>query len=172
MCSDDRRGAGVIAGRAEPGDDQASPRFIEQSRSSTARRSSVPCFFVAMAHLLQSLNPMRRWPSSTATGRFELNVSQRRRIDHIANVFGAIGALDDDPGMLEHRLGALAHRHLPGIELAPFAAHGHDISSGKRHSCGTRQHVDAVADAGRLHQQRAALAAEPAAGSMRRLPPP
>ena len=41
------------------------------------------------------------------------------------------------------------------------------MSSGKRQICAQRQHVDAVADAADLHQQHAALAAEPGAGGER-----
>ena len=41
------------------------------------------------------------------------------------------------------------------------------VSNGKRQASDQRQHVDAVADAARLHQQRGALAAEPGAGDQR-----
>ena len=71
------------------------------------------------------------------------------------------------PDSSNTRLRARSHRHLPGIELAPFAAHRHQRQERKAEDLRQRQHVDAIADAARLHQQHAALAAGPGAGEQR-----
>src|SRR5258707_5015906 len=66
------RSSGVIAGRAEPSDDQAVSARLEQRAHHGA---SIHGSWSLRGHyLLQSLKPIRRWPSSTAMGRFELNV--------------------------------------------------------------------------------------------------
>ena len=66
---------------------------------------------------------------------------------------------------------ALPHRDLPRIELGPFAAHRHQRQERQAAACGQREHVHAIADAARLHQQHRAVAAEPGAGGRaRRLP--
>jgi len=69
------------------------------------------------------------------------------------------------PHKFEHALGARPHRHLPGIEFAPFAAHRHQRQEWKTEDLGQRQHVHAIADPARLHQQDAALAAGPGAAN-------
>src|SRR3984885_3845770 len=72
-----------------------------------------------------------------------------------------------DAGQFEYRRRARSHRHLPGIEFAPFAAHRHQRQERQAEDLGQRQHVDAIADAARLHQQHTALAAGPGAGQQR-----
>jgi len=49
----------------------------------------------------------------------------------------------------------LAHRHLPGIELARLAAHRHDDRQRETAGLEEPQHVDRVADAARLHEEHA-----------------
>jgi hypothetical protein len=69
-----------------------------------------------------------------------------------------------DPHQLEGRAGRPGHRHLPGIELRPFAAHGHQHQQRKSAVGGQAQHVDAVADAARLHQEGTLGPAQPSSG--------
>ena len=118
------------------------------------------------------LAPIRRWASRTASGTWASKAMLPAGVHGVVGGVGLAQALGQHAGDLERGLGALAHRQLPGIELAPFAAHRHQHQQRQAAGLVQRQHVDAVADAARLHQQRAALAAEPGAGEQRdRLPP-
>ncbi len=74
-----------------------------------------------------------------------------------------VGTHHADARQFEHGLRGGAHRHLPVIELAPFAAHGHDGEERQAEQRYQREHVDAVADAAGLHQERTALPAGPGA---------
>jgi hypothetical protein len=80
---------------------------------------------------------------------------------------GIVEAMDDGAGNLQRHGDPLAHVELPRIELAPFAAHGHQHQQGQAAFLGQREHVDAVADPAALHQQHTALATEPGAGQQR-----
>ena len=45
--------------------------------------------------------------------------------DGFDEIFCAVGTHHRHPDRLQCALGCPAHRHLPGIELVPFTAHGH-----------------------------------------------
>jgi hypothetical protein len=64
----------------------------------------------------------------------------------------------------QHRVGGLAHRHLPGIEFAVLAAHGDQDREREAALVHHAEGVDDVAHAARLHEEHAALAAQPRAG--------
>ena len=87
-------------------------------------------------------------------GRSEYGFSNHRTVVYV---------LHHDADVVEHTRRALAHRQLPRVEFAPFAAHRHQHQQRKAALTDGAQHVDAVAHAGGLHQQRAAIAAQPRA---------
>src|SRR5690606_22861569 len=58
-------------------------------------------------------------------------------------------------------------RHLPRVELAPFAPHRHQHHQRELAGVGEGENVHAVADAARLHEQRSLVAAEPRAAEQR-----
>src|SRR3954468_1747436 len=68
-----------------------------------------------------------------------------------------------DADRLEHARRALAHWHLPWVELTLLAAHGDDEEERKAAYLHHAEHVDQIADTARLHQQHRLLAAEPRA---------
>src|SRR3954467_14945639 len=84
--------------------------------------------------------------------------------DHVLRLLDAHA---DDAHGLQHRLGRLAHGKLPWIALAEIAAHADQREERKAPALDQREHVDAVADAARLHQQHGPRAAEIGAGAPR-----
>ena len=105
-----------------------------------------------------------RWERSTAAVRPPL-----KAMPIAASTAGAARArvihfLDDRAGQPQGFAGDLSHWHLPRIHLAPLPAHGDEHDQRKRADFGEGKRVDAIADAAALHQQHAALAAEPGAG--------
>src|ERR1700730_1436078 len=69
-----------------------------------------------------------------------------------------------DADGLEDRPRSLTHLHLPGVELAPLAAHRHEHQARGPHDAGQSKSINAIAHTGRLHGDHRALAAEPLAG--------
>src|SRR5690348_1910969 len=68
-----------------------------------------------------------------------------------------------DAHRLQYARRVLAHRHLPAVELALLAAHGDEDGEREAAYLHHAEHVDDVADAARLHEEHALLAAEPRA---------
>src|SRR5262249_12409535 len=85
--------------------------------------------------------------------------------DDVADAVGSLGAEDVKTHELEDSSGPLAHGNLPGIELGELAAHGDEEHERDAAVFRQREQVDAIADTARLHEERAAGAAEPEAGS-------
>ena len=83
------------------------------------------------------------------------------------NLIGLADPIDFGFAQLEDGIDDRSHRHLPRIEFFPLAAHRDQHQQRKPAGARKRQHVDAIAEAARLHQQRGALSAEPGAGSER-----
>ena len=84
--------------------------------------------------------------------------------ERLARHLGLIEPFHDRAGKLQDLRHVLAHGQLPGIELAPLAPHGDKRQKGQAAGTIEREHVDAIADPAALHQEHAALAAEPGAG--------
>ena len=88
----------------------------------------------------------------------------RRGVDRGLHLVGLVDRVEQHAHRLQHLGRALAHRVLPGIELAIVAAHGDQGQERKAQRLGEAHQVDGVADARALHQQHRALAAQPGAG--------
>ena len=113
------------------------------------------------------LAPISFCVSSTATAWPLLNAMVSAALTRRDHVLRPLDAQADDAHGLEHRLRRLAHGKLPRISLAEIAAHAHQRQERKAAALDQRQHVDAIADPARLHQQHAARAAEIGAGDQR-----
>ena len=145
-------------GRARPGDRRRG------RRAAWPWRRGAP---VSLAHLVHTFLPISCCDSSTAAMRSSPNTCCTARSAAPSTSSGVRHAIDFRLAQLEHRIDDRAHRHLPGIELLPLAAHGDQHQQRKAAGPCKRQHVDAIAEPARLHQQRGALAAEPGAGGQR-----
>ena len=91
-------------------------------------------------------------------------------LDDRADIIRMIGALHHQPARFERCGRGLAHGDLPRIELAPFAAHGHQRDDGKAAIAHQRESIEAIADTARLHQQDTPLAGEIRPGQYAELP--
>ena len=120
-------GAGVVAGRAQAGDHQQLAR-VPQQFAATARRSSVPSFLMP----IPSLRPLQFHEHLRADQTLREQHRHRHRAiegegggggDHVGDIIGMVRAMHMDAGGAQHGSGRAAHRHLPRIELAPFATH-------------------------------------------------
>jgi hypothetical protein len=87
--------------------------------------------------------------------------------DHLFGIFGPVEPEDGDAHDFQRLRGRFPHRDLPRIELRPFAAHRHQGEERNPAARRERQHIHAVADAARLHQQHRAVASEPGARAER-----
>src|SRR6185312_1846307 len=86
-----------------------------------------------------------------------------RRLDQLRNLLWSICTIDLEIAELKARFRNGAHRDLPRIELGILAAHGDEYGQREAGNHLQRQRINTVANAARLHQQYAPLAAEPTA---------
>ena len=154
-------GCGDVPGRgAEPGDDEHVAAVGEDGAAEVAP--------VEFGHGDQSLPkvlaPRRRWPRRVAVGRKVLKAMRSAASTVGGDVGGVVGAEDEGSHGLEDGLGGGSHGDLRRVELAEVAAHRDDHGHGGAVDGGEGEHVDAVSDAGALHEEDALVAAEPGAG--------
>ena len=145
----------VVSGGAEPGDDQ----------KVAAVDQDLPYEIAPVEHHLRPLlaadQPLRQQNR-------DLEIAVERHVaagaDDIVDIIRTVDPVGEKAGEPQHVLGDRAHRHLPRIELAELAAHRHQEDAAETAIAQQRKHIDAIADAARLHQERRALAAERGAG--------
>src|SRR5579864_7167281 len=134
-----------------------SPRSIKSCRT-ISRRSSI--FFLSRP-LLAADQALRQQDC-------DLQIAVERHVatgaDDVIDRVGVVDAIGEKASEPQHVLGDGAHRHLPRIELAELATHGDQDDAAEAAIAQKRKHIDAIADAARLHQERRALAAERGAG--------
>ncbi len=156
--------SGVVGGRAEPGDEQqVAPPGEQCGHRGAAVEPQIVAARVA-AHFIHRLAPIRRCAKRTAVDEPAVEGDVERGGHGLARLLVALDPVNQHVHQFERRLGLAPHRHLPRVELGPLAAHRHQHR--QREPAGFRQgqHVDAIADPARLHQQRGALTAKPGAG--------
>jgi hypothetical protein len=89
------------------------------------------------------------------------------RVDGGTHLGAMVDPAHRDAHQLHDARRGAAHGHLPRVELGQLAAHGHDGEEGKAAIGEQTEHVDAVADPARLHQQGRPVTAEPGPGHRR-----
>jgi len=99
----------------------------------------------------------------------DLKIAVERHVaagaDNLVDHVGRFDPVGEKPAEPQHILGHGAHGHLPRIEFAELTAHRDEHDAAEAAIAQQRKHVDAIADAARLHEQRRPLAAERGAGN-------
>ena len=152
-------GGRIPGGRAEAGNDQQVIAAVGEQRGHGGAAFE--------PHLVHTFLPISCCDRITAAMRSSPKACWMARSAMPATSSGIVHAINFRLAQFEHRIDDRSHRHLPGIELLPLAAHRDEHQQRKTAGPRQREHVDAIAEAARLHQQRGALAAEPGARGQR-----
>src|SRR5260221_948692 len=144
-----------------------SPRSARIARTISRRRKGKFSLVSLMVGLPKGLAADDALADQYGDGDAAFEGEPRRLLHGLADARRLVDGIDQGPRQAQRLAAVLPHRHLPRVELAPLAAHGHDREQREAALADERQHVDAVADAAALHEQDAALSAEPGAGQQR-----